>query len=83
VRRGRLELPCLAAPPPQDGVSTNFTTAAGSLGCMYAPFQKVNLIVVQLAQKPLAWPPWRAASHLGPSPHPQHSALELATPARR
>src|SRR4030095_3865348 len=26
--KGRLELPCLAAPPPQDGVSTNSTTSA-------------------------------------------------------
>ncbi len=28
--KGRLELPCLAAPPPQDGVSTNSTTSAKS-----------------------------------------------------
>src|SRR5271165_5544360 len=32
VRKGGLEPPCLSAPPPQDGVSANFTTSAlGSL----------------------------------------------------
>jgi hypothetical protein len=29
VRKGGLEPPCLAAPPPQDGVSANSTTSAG------------------------------------------------------
>src|SRR6185312_13857213 len=28
VRKGGLEPPCLSAPPPQDGVSANFTTTA-------------------------------------------------------
>jgi hypothetical protein len=28
VRKGGLEPPCLSAPPPQDGVSANFTTSA-------------------------------------------------------
>jgi len=28
VRKGGLEPPCLAAPPPQDGVSANSTTSA-------------------------------------------------------
>src|SRR5438445_10537409 len=32
VRKGGLEPPCLSAPPPQDGVSANFTTSALTLG---------------------------------------------------
>jgi hypothetical protein len=32
VRKGGLEPPCLSAPPPQDGVSANFTTSAHTGG---------------------------------------------------
>ena len=32
VRKGGLEPPCLSAPPPQDGVSANFTTSAYTAG---------------------------------------------------
>ena len=34
VRKGGLEPPCLSAPPPQDGVSANFTTSAHTSGCI-------------------------------------------------
>ncbi len=37
MRKGGLEPPCLSAPPPQDGVSANFTTSAHTSGCRRIP----------------------------------------------
>src|SRR6516164_7464908 len=37
VRKGGLEPPCLSAPPPQDGVSANFTTSAHRPGGAVQP----------------------------------------------
>jgi len=42
VRKGGLEPPCLSAPPPQDGVSANFTTSAHTSGCRRIPDSKQN-----------------------------------------
>jgi hypothetical protein len=44
VRKGGLEPPCLSAPPPQDGVSANFTTSAlGNYFILsYLPVQPVR-----------------------------------------
>ena len=43
VRKGGLEPPCLSAPPPQDGVSANFTTSALK-NCFIVSYLPVQLV---------------------------------------
>ena len=60
VRKGGLEPPCLAAPPPQDGVSANFTTSAQLLGEV-VPTTRISVRGHYSSSVPMARPqlPWQ------------------------
>src|ERR1700689_5539986 len=71
VRKGGLEPPCLSAPPPQDGVSANFTTSAQN---------RFTLVVCRISRLASAAQSLRRFNSIQRSPEGRQNAPSLMLP---